>query len=690
GWLCVLRSIGDAVVATDASGRVTFMNPAAEALAGWGHAEAAARPLAEIFHLVDESSRAEVETPVERVLREGRGVDLAHHTLLIRRDGSEAVIDDSASPIVDAQGEITGVVLVLRDVTGQRRIQLEAAERARQAELGAAVGRALVSKEPLQVQLQRVAEAVVTCLDAAFARIWTLQPQENVLELRASAGMYTHLDGPHGRIAVGALKIGWIAQERKPHLTNEAASDPRVSDQAWAKREGMVAFAGYPLTLEDRLVGVLALFARHRLTPAALQVLASVADEIALAIEQKRREQEVAQLVAVVEESADFIGLAHLDGRTFFVNRAGREMVGLNGPDGPDRPVSFIGPKGPDGPGGPNGPSSRDDRHGLERVRGKHLPDYFMPDSLAEVNRIFERALTEGRGSGEVRFRHFATGEALPIWWHLFTLKDPLTGEPLAVATVSRDLREQKRYAAEVERRLEFEQQLLGIVSHDLRNPLNLITLSSRLLLEEGRLDERSTTQVGRIRSSADRATRMIRDLLDFTRARLGVGIPIEPRPLDIHPLIEQGVGEARLAFPHREIALDPQGEGTGIWDADRLAQVLSNLLGNALSYSPAATPVTVRTRGGAESFVLEIHNRGDAIAPDLLPALWRPLNRGAQQSHTSARSIGLGLYIVREIVTLHGGDVGIASTPEAGTTVTVRLPRTPPAAASRKAGGSP
>src|SRR4026208_1111297 len=111
-----------------------------------------------------------------------------------------------------------------------------------------------------------------------------------MLGVRASAGMYTHLDGPHGRVPVGKFKIGLIAEERKPHLTNEVVGDPRVSDQEWAKRERMVAFAGYPMLVEDRLVGVVAMFARHKLTDVTLQALASISNNIALGIERKQAE----------------------------------------------------------------------------------------------------------------------------------------------------------------------------------------------------------------------------------------------------------------------------------------------------------------------------------------------------------------------------------------------------------------
>ena len=139
--------------------------------------------------------------------------------------------------------------------------------------------------------LRGCAEAIVRHLDAAFARIWTLNKEKNMLELQASAGIYTHLDGPHSRIPVGKLKIGLIAEEKKPHLTNDVMNDPRVSDKAWARNEGMVSFAGYPLIVQDRVVGVMAMFARQRLSAAILDTLASVADSIAQGIERKRAEE---------------------------------------------------------------------------------------------------------------------------------------------------------------------------------------------------------------------------------------------------------------------------------------------------------------------------------------------------------------------------------------------------------------
>ncbi len=198
-----------------------------------------------------------------------------------------------ALPLRDPAGRVVKWFGTNTDIDDQKRAKDELAERARLAALAADVGAALTRGAGLPEILQRCAEALVRHLDVAFARVWTLNAAENVLELRASAGMYTHLDGPHGRVPVGRYKIGLIAQERRPHLTNAVVGDARVSDQDWARREGMVAFAGQPLVVEDRLVGVMAVFARRALTEATQAALASIADGVALGIKRKRAEEEL-------------------------------------------------------------------------------------------------------------------------------------------------------------------------------------------------------------------------------------------------------------------------------------------------------------------------------------------------------------------------------------------------------------
>ncbi len=472
-----LRSIGDAVIATDAGGLVVAINPVAEGLTGWSAGEATGRPLHEVFRIVDEATGEPSETPVARVLREGCVVGLANHTALIARDGTTRSIDDSAAPIRDGGGAIRGVVLCFRDVAEQRkseralraseerhrriaeltsdyavsgrveedgqvvfgdategfvkvtgytleemealggwpilvhpedlplvhgtfermlagqpagceiriitkggevrwlhylgrgihdpargrvtrvhiaaqditertRAEATIAEQIRLAEFGRDVGLAITESLSLQETLNRCVKTTVRHLDGAFARIWTVDKAGEVLELQASAGLYTHTDGPHGRVPVGRYKIGKIARDRVPHLTNSVIGDPLVPDQDWAGREGMVAFAGYPLVVGDRLVGVWAMFARHELSEATLRAMESVATGIALGIERRRAQEALAQSEAWLATTLASIGDAVIatDGqaRVRFMNPVAERLTGWSKEEAVGRPMEEV------------------------------------------------------------------------------------------------------------------------------------------------------------------------------------------------------------------------------------------------------------------------------------------------------------------------------------------------------------
>ncbi|WP_224245752.1 sensor histidine kinase [Hyalangium gracile] len=261
--------------------------------------------------------------------------------------------------------------------------------------------------------------------------------------------------------------------------------------------------------------------------------------------------------------------------------------------------------------------------------------------------------------------------------WHL-TRAVPArdeSGRVIKWLGTSTDIDDIKRQEAELRRSASFEQQLIGIVSHDLRNPLNAITLSAQVLLRGEELTERQAKSVARLISAAERATRMTRDLLDFTQARFGRGIPIERKALDFHATVRQALEEVQAAHPERVIDFHCQGEGEGAWDGDRLTQVVTNLVSNALAYSPQGTPVRVETRGAEHEVLLRVHNQGPPIAPELLPQLFEPMRRGSEQAN-AGRSIGLGLFIVDSIVRAHGGRIEVRSLEGEGTAFTVHLPR--------------
>ncbi|NVJ05674.1 GAF domain-containing sensor histidine kinase [Myxococcus sp. AM001] len=218
-------------------------------------------------------------------------------------------------------------------------------------------------------------------------------------------------------------------------------------------------------------------------------------------------------------------------------------------------------------------------------------------------------------------------------------------------------------------------EQLIGIVSHDLRNPLNAISLAAATLMRLAELDERAQRGLRRILNASDRAHRLIRDLLDFTHVRTGMPLPINPQAADLHQLIRQVVDEVQLTAPERELDVVHAGDARGTWDPDRIAQVLTNLLANAMQYSPSGSLIRVEARGEAQKVVLSVSNAGEPIPVGLLPTLFKPMTRGTT-TVTERRSVGLGLFIVEQIARAHGGKVEVVSTAETGTTFRVHLPR--------------
>src|SRR5882762_3754419 len=175
-------------------------------------------------------------------------------------------------------------------------------ERTRLSAVRAEIGMALARQDTLRGMLHTCAEAMVRHLDAAFARIWTLNSDGQELELQASAGMYTRLDGRYSRIPLGQLKIGLIAQERRAHLTNDVQNDPRIDNRDWARDEKMTSFAGYPLVVEDRIVGVMGMFSQKPLTESTVNTLSFLADGIAQGIGRKHAEDRLQLLLDVTNQ----------------------------------------------------------------------------------------------------------------------------------------------------------------------------------------------------------------------------------------------------------------------------------------------------------------------------------------------------------------------------------------------------
>jgi signal transduction histidine kinase len=224
----------------------------------------------------------------------------------------------------------------------------------------------------------------------------------------------------------------------------------------------------------------------------------------------------------------------------------------------------------------------------------------------------------------------------------------------------------------------QYRDQIIGIVSHDLRNPLGAIVIGAAVLKKLEGLDAKSLKTLSRIESSAKRMDRIVGDLLDLTRTRFGTKIPIVRSPEDMDPICQMVIAELQGKYPEAIIEYTSSGDLRGEWDKDRVAQVLSNILGNALQHGESDKPIGVTAKNDGDDTVLIVHNEGSYIPTNAIEAIFEPMFRHQKDPKKLSTGLGLGLYIARELVTSHGGKIDGVSD-DSGTTFTVRLPRKAP-----------
>jgi PAS domain S-box-containing protein len=579
-----------------------------------------------------------MEVALTRIEWSGRQVIQAFITDITERKQAERALRE-------ANGELR------REIEQRTRAEESLKQRVRMSTLTAQVALALNANAELQPMLQRCSELMVQHLDVAFARIWTLNTGTQTLELQASAGCYTHLDGPHSRVKVGQYKIGLIAQDQKPLLTNRVQSDPRISDPAWAAREGMVAFAGYPLLLEDRVLGVLAMFARHPLGDEVLKTLGSIADSLALGIERKRSQTALAESEArfsvAFQASPILIAMSRMiDGHFVLAN---------------DAFVNWLGcPR--------------------EEVLGRTSAEFGLWANRDERNSALNDMRTVGSiRQREVRWRN-RHGEPSTMLLSAETIK--LNNTP-HILSFAQDITQRKRAEEELLKTLEREKELsqlrsnfVSMVSHEFRTPLGIIQSSAELLRDfhERMPPGERNDQLESITRNTRRMAGMMEEILVLSRLDADK-LDFQPAALDLNLFCRRVVDEVLSATNRRcpiELSLksvSPAAEA----DEQLLGHIFTNLLSNAVKYSEPGTTVRFTVERDGHDAVCVVRDQGIGLSEDDQQQLFKAFHRGGNVGNRPGT--GLGLLLVKRCAELHGGKVQVSSKIGEGTTVIVWLP---------------
>ncbi len=315
--------------------------------------------------------------------------------------------------------------------------------------------------------------------------------------------------------------------------------------------------------------------------------------------------------------------------------------------------------------------------------RGPHdLLATEFPEPLADIKRRVEK---DGHWEGFLRHKT-KDGRALTIESRWTAIRDD-NDEVQGYFEINRDVTAREQLIAEraarqqaeaLSRELQTQQKerevFLAVLGHDLRNPLGAIDLAASGLLRREDLPEPVLRAASRISSSAARMMRLIEQILDFARARYGHGVPLDKHRMNIHDVCRDVIGDAELRGSSSRIELHSEGDGDGIWDRDRLFQVVQNLVHNAIKFAAPNTPVRVSVRPVAPGVTeLCVHNDGEPIPEEIMPVVFDPFRRGTSEATTTG--LGLGLYIAQQVVLAHGGEITVESRAGHGTTFHVRLP---------------
>jgi PAS domain S-box-containing protein len=633
----ILDRISDGFFVLDDQWRFTQLNTRAAALAPRRPGALTGKSIWKAF---PETVGTIVSTEFHRAVEQKVPVCFSYHSPCLKRWYQ-----------VNAYPSQEGLTIFFHDATLEYKA-LEAKESmqravAFRAEMSNALSK---SDAPLKAILHECAKAVVRHADAALAQIWLVNEAQNTLELEASAGKCARHHNSHTRIPVGTLKIGSIASTGQPVLTNTVARDPSICNRQWARRRGIISFAGYPLSLGAKVIGVMAMFASHRLHEDLLDDFACVAAATTQGIDRKRTEQALRDSEETLRLAAEATELGtwnwDIPTDTLTANQRTRLIFGL--------------------------PPNVDLELFLEMIH---------PDDRKRVEEAIACSI-DPRSGGNYDIEYRIVRQEGAIRWVKEKGKVSFNGQypdrvPVRFVGTVVDITDEKRIEEELRQAVRAKDEFLATLSHELRTPLTAIH-GWASLLHTGKVKPSEVTKAYEvIERNVKAQTQLVDDLLNVSRIVLGK-VKLAPKWLDPILIIDAAVESIRPAAVAKGLNVHAQSNGPGLIfaDPDRLQQVIYNLLSNALKFTDKGGEINIDFGRVGDRFQINVRDTGEGISPEFLPFVFEQFRQADASTTRKHGGLGLGLNIVRHITELHGGKVLASSEGKGkGTTVTLELP---------------
>jgi PAS domain S-box-containing protein len=693
---------------TDKKGRFLRVNDAFCNILGFTREELAETDSFRITHPGDRARHA----AFSRRMLAGEINNYVIEKRCLKKDGNVVWVRKSVSLARDAEGNPSDIITLTEDITVRKHSEDALARRALLIALSADVGIALTRIGDLREALQSCAESVVRNVDAA-ARIWTLDAAGTELELQASAGTYRHPNGG-GSIPLGEFEAGRIARQRQPHISNNVAGDSRIGNPDWVRKEGIVAFAGYPLVVENRLVGVAATFARQPLDEDALHALEAVANSIAIGIERKRTEQARGELLAREQAARHEAEILNHLGNLAFAELDLEKLVQAVTDAATELTTAQFGVFRY------NAVADRNESNVLFAVSGAASGMTF--DLLQPQGTAADLAASFGRSGGIVRYADIgavtSTGNGYDEHAPLFAMPKGrfAVRSYLAAPVVSRSgevigglffghenpgvfteaherivnrvstqaaiaidnarlykaaelARVQAQSASrDLERSNTDLERFAFVASHDLQEPLRMVTSFSQLLARryKGQLDELAGEYLDYIQTGTQRMAALIEDLLSYSQI---VHSTEKGAAVDCNVLLDKVLESCRVTIEETGAIVTRDPLPTVDGDEGQISQLFHNLLSNALKYQKRGVrpEVHVSAQRTANEWLFSFRDNGIGIAKEYLEQIFVIFKR--LHKKTEYPGTGIGLALCQRIIEGRAGRIWVDSKPGAGST---------------------
>jgi PAS domain S-box-containing protein len=566
--------------------------------------------------------------------------DIAHEYALLRRV-IFGLMAEHAPQLVIGGFDVVGAAI---DESLSESVDYYAHVRHRTLEALDEVAQVVTAPGELDAILHRLLSVVMQTIPAVDA-VTVLLRKGDLLEVEAALGVLAERDTSF-TLSIGEGFAGTIAATKQPMFLSAAHIAPIIRSD-FIRQRSIRAMYGVPMIRGAELVGVahMASLTASDFADEDKLLFRTVAERAtAIVVQADLMAREKASRVfleTVIGNIKEGVLVASGEGNVTVVSDGAARIFGVS-KDAFRMPLAEFGrrfaPRTPDGV--PQQPAI------LNALRGEEVPPH-------------ERIVRDAQG----RDHHVVVSAA------------PIRAEGVSGAVVVFvDVTESRKLEEELRRAVSFRERLMGIVSHDLRSPLGTISMAAESMLARESAPDWARSSAARVKRSVDRMSRMVSDLLDFTRIAALGGLPVERRAIDLRGPVQEAVDEIAVSHPGRVALVLPARAVEGTWDADRIEQVVTNLVTNAIQYGAADAPVEVELRDEEGRVVLRIKNQGPAIGAEDLPTLFDPFQKAKANVHSGG--LGLGLHIVYEVVKAHGGEVEVTSTSEAGTTFTAWFPK--------------